>query len=306
MNRQRTPRKPAAGNLILIKAGVTIAVHAGSISGRKSMKSILLHIDHDAAMDARLQVALDIARASGGHITCLQAVNYEVFAPGDFYGSAIAAAMPVIKENAENLRSQIEQDLENEDVPWDWRFTYGIAPHRLLEASPLADIILVGPSDAGDRVGPSALVGDLVFKARAPVLVVPGDCKRLDVSAPAMVAWNGTAEAAHALRAAVPLLALAGKVWLVTVAETGEKTRFDLPAIEGAQYLSRHGIECEMVEVPRGEAGIADTLFSAAQLRECGLMVMGAYGHSRLAEMLLGGVTRKMLTDPQMPILLAH
>ena len=92
----------------------------------------------------------------------------------------------------------------------------------------------------------------------------------------------------------------------VAVAEPADKPRFDLPAVEGAQYLSRHGITCEMVEVPRGEAKIADTLFSAAQMRECGFMVMGAYGHSRLAEMLLGGVTRQMLGEPQMPILLAH
>lgn len=121
------------------------------------MKSILLHIDHDRAMTARLQVALDIARATNGHLTCLQAVSYEVFAPGDFYGSAIAAAMPVIKENAENLRAQIEKELEHEGVPWDWRFVYGIAPHRLLEASPLADIVILGPAEAGtDGRGPSA------------------------------------------------------------------------------------------------------------------------------------------------------
>ena len=56
------------------------------------MKSILLHIANDRAMTARLQVALDLARASNGHITCLQAISYEVFAPGDFYGSAMAAA----------------------------------------------------------------------------------------------------------------------------------------------------------------------------------------------------------------------
>jgi nucleotide-binding universal stress UspA family protein len=140
-----------------------------------------------------------------------------------------------------------------------------------------------------------------------PVLVVRGDVASFDVTAPVMVAWNGSAEAAHALRAAVPLLAAARKVWLVSVAEPADrKPRFDFPALEGAQYLSRHGIDCELVEVPRGEAKIGDTLFSAAQMRDCGLMVMGAYGHSRLAEMLLGGVTRQMLSAPPMPILLAH
>jgi Universal stress protein UspA and related nucleotide-binding proteins len=271
------------------------------------MKSILLHVDHDPAMEARLQVALDIARASGGHITCLQSVSYEVFAPGDFYGSAIAAAMPVIKENAEKLRQQTEAHLANEGVPWDWRFLYGIAQHRLLELSPLADVVIVGPSDTGEGgKGPSALVGDLVLKAPVPVLVVPEGTRSFDVTAPAMVAWNGSSEACVALREAVPLLAAARKVYLVSVAEPSDKQRFDFPALEGAQYLSRHGIECEVVEIPRGDAKISDTLFSAAQLRECGLMVMGAYGHSRLAEMLLGGVTRRMLSDPQMPILLAH
>lgn len=269
------------------------------------MKSILLHIDHDRAMDARLQVALDIARSSNGHVTCLQAISYEVFAPGDVYGSAIAAAMPVIKENAEKLRSQIERKLEHEEVPWDWRFVYGAAPHRLLEASSLADLVILGPSDAGDS-GPSSVIGDLVLKSPVPVLVVPEDVQGFDVGAPMLVAWNGSAEACHALRGAVPLLACSCKVTLASVAETKDKTRFDFPSSEGAKYLSRHGIDCEIVEIPQGEARIADTLFSAAQMRECGLMIMGAYGHSRLAEMLLGGVTRHMLSAPQIPIFLAH
>ena len=197
------------------------------------MKSILLHIDHDPAMQARLQVALDIARATNGHVTCLQAVSYEVFAPGAIYGSAIAAAMPVIKAGADKLRA-------------------------------------------------------------------------FDVGAPMLVAWNGSAEGAHALRAAMPLLACSCKVTLACVIEADERARFDLPSTDGAKYLARHGIDCEIVEIPRGEASIADTLFSAAQMRECGLMVMGAYGHSRLAELLLGGVTRQMLSEPQMPVLLAH
>lgn len=271
------------------------------------MKSILLHIDHDKGMQARLQVALDIARAANGHVTCLQALSYDVFAPGDIYGSAIAVAMPAIKDNAEQLRREIEAALEHEGVPWDWRFVYGMAAHRLLEASPLADIVILGTAEAGtDGRGPSALVGDVVMKSRAAVLVVPEGTKSFDVGAPVLVAWNGSAEGAHALRAAVPLLACACKVTLACVTEERDRARFDLPSTEGAKYLTRHGIDCEIVEIPRGEASIADTLFSAAQMRDCGLMVMGAYGHSRLAEMLLGGVTRRMLSEPQMPVLLAH
>jgi len=254
-----------------------------------------------------MQVALDIARTCDAHITCLQAVSYEVFAPGDFYGSALAAAMPRIKEAAEELRREIEKDLENEGVSFEWRFMYGMADTRLLEQSALHDIILVGPNDVGEEGrGPSAMVGELVLKAPAPVLVVPKATTSLDLSKDVMIAWNGSSEACVALRAAVPLLKHAGKVYLASVAEERERARFDFPPSEAAKYLSRHGISSEFVEIPRGEASISDTLFSAAQMRECGFMVMGAYGHSRLAEMLFGGVTRRSLSDPQMPMFMAH
>ncbi|MGB3470735.1 MAG: universal stress protein [Erythrobacter sp.] len=272
------------------------------------MKSILLHIGGDSCMDARLQVALDIARATDAHITCLQAVSYEVFAPGDFYGSAMAAAMPRIREAAQALRARIEGDLANEDVSWEWQFFDGMAEVRLLEQSALHDIILVGPNDIGSdgTLLPSGMAGDLALKAPVPVLVVPGHIKSFDVSAPVLVAWNGSSEACVALRAAVPLLALSKAVYLVSVEEASDKVRYDFPPVEGARYLSRHGIEAECVEIPRGKAKIADTLFSAAQMRECGMIVMGAYGHSRLAELLLGGVTRRSLSDPQLPIFMAH
>jgi len=271
------------------------------------MKSILLHVDGDDCMEARLQVALDIARAHSAHITCLQAVNYEVFAPGDFYGSALAAAMPKIKQAAEKLRAKIEADLAKEDVTWEWKLLHGMAETKLLEQSALHDLVIVGPHDIGvPGQGPSILVGNLVLHASVPVLVVPADWRQFDPKAPVLVGWNGSSEACLALRAALPLLGMAEQVYLASIAEKDDRERFDFPPVEGAEYLSRHGINAELLEIPRGEAKVADMLFSAAQLKECGLVVMGAYGHSRLSELLFGGVTRSALTDPQMPILLAH
>lgn len=272
------------------------------------MKSILLHVDRDQSFEARMQVALDLARASDGHITCLQAVSYEVFAPGDFYGSAMAAAMPRIKEAAEALRAKVEEDLANEDVSWEWRFLYGMAETRLLEQSALHDVIVIGSNDIGEEGThrPSAMAGELAIKAPAPVLVVPDKTKGLDPQAPALVAWNGSAEACVALRQGVSMLANASKVYLASVAEPGESKRYEFPILEAAKYLERHGVEVEVVEIPPSDESIADTLFDAAEMRECGVMVLGAYGHSRLAEMLMGGVTRKVLSNPRLPVLLAH
>lgn len=270
------------------------------------MRSILLHINDDACMEARMQAALDIARANDGHITCLQAVSYEVFAPGDFYGSAMAAALPKIREAAEEHREKLETDLANEDVSWEWVYQSGMAESRLLELSALQDVILVGPHDIGEKSGPSRMVGELVLKSACPVLVVPKNQKRLDLTAPIAIAWNGSAEACHALRNAVPMLRQSEKVFLVSVAGDKDPDRFDFPSVEGAKYLSRYGIDVEMVELPKDSAKTSEVLIASALKRRCGMMVMGAYGHSRLAEMLLGGVTRRAITEPALPILLSH
>ncbi len=89
--------------------------------------------------------------------------------------------------------------------------------------------------------------------------------------------------------------------------QAGRRLRsFALPPVEGAEYLSRHGIQAELVEIPQGDESVAETLVDAAAIRHCSYMVMGAYGHSRLAEFLVAGVTRSALTDPKLPILLAH
>lgn len=273
------------------------------------MKSILLHIDHDPAMTARLQVALDLARATNGHVTCLQVVSYDVFMPGDFNGSAAAAMLPVIGEAADRLQALTERALAHEGVPFDWRREHGAAGQRLVEAARLADIVILGPAEAGsDGRGPSALIGDVALHAPVPVMVVPEDARSFDVGAPMLVAWNGSAEAAHALRAAAPLLACSCQVTLVHVvdAEPDPADPAALPPTDGARYLARHGIACQIVELPRGDASVADTLLAAAQLRECAVIVMGAYGHSRLAQLVLGGVTRAMLSAPALPVLLAH
>jgi len=271
------------------------------------MKSILLHINDDEGLEARIQATLDLARAFDGHITCLQAVTYEIFAPGDFYGSAMAAAMPVIKEHAETLRRKIEKDLSNEDVSWEWIFQYGMAESCLLEKSAINDVIVIGPNDIGEtRSRPSRMASDLLLNSRTPVMVVPKSQTALDCNAAALVAWNGSTEACAALRAAVPLLSRASKVFLATVEEKKANESYDLPPVEGAEYLSRYGIQSEIVELPIGDSSVVEILMLAAETRRCSYLVMGAYGYPRLAEILLGGVTRKALTDPQIPIFMVH
>ncbi len=273
------------------------------------MKSILFNAFADSGHSKRLDVALDIARTFDSHLTVLTAVPYEAAASADPYGAAFAAMVPVWREEARKLRVDTENDLSNEGVPWDWVEKAGPVPLALLKRSSLADLVIVGEREprSGGKA-PSFTAGELAVTADCPVLVLPDECKRIDPERPALVAWDGSAESSHALRSAVPLLKRASTVYLATVEQDkpSKKGAFDLPPIRGADYLSHHGISCEIVALKPGEKGTAHTLQNAADVRDVGLIVMGAYGRTRLSEWIFGGVTRAMLSDVRVPLLLKH
>ncbi|TRD11640.1 universal stress protein [Erythrobacter insulae] len=271
------------------------------------MKSILLHVADDPCLEARVQTALDLGRSFGAHITFLQPIAYIYSIPIDVYGMSVADMMPEMRAVAGEFRQKLEERLKSEDVRWDWVTVEGPADARILSMVNTFDLLVLGACDpfAHDNHH-SSLVADMAVHAHTPVLVVPSEQNGFDCSRPAIVAWDGSAEASRALRAAVPILQRAQSVHLVSVDEDEPGKPYDLPAISGAEYLSRHEIESELVEMHRNELDIAECITNAARGREAGLIVMGAYGRSRLRQNLLGGVTRDMITDPELPLFMHH
>lgn len=271
------------------------------------MKSIMLHVDEDAGFSGRLQVALDLVREFGGHLTCVQPIAFEMAFAGDFYGAPLAVAIDTARERARTHRAEVEAHLAKEDVAWTWLSETRGAPGTLLDNASLHDVgVLSAFADGGPGSRISPLIGDMAIHARTPVLVVPPHTTSIDIDRPAMVAWNGSVEAANALRAAIPVLKRAGSVHLAAIAEKSGAAEPGLTTTEAAEYLSRHGVTCEVVKMPADAEGIAHTLLAAALVREVGCIVMGAYGHSRLRETIFGGVTREMLASVQVPLLMAH
>jgi nucleotide-binding universal stress UspA family protein len=135
-----------------------------------------------------------------------------------------------------------------------------------------------------------------------PVLVAPSEPVR-GIGQKIVVAWNGKMQAARALAASLPFLARAETVTVVTVVESHTPGR---PA-DVVRYLSWHGIRAEPVEVPAGGPGkVGQILLDHVTRSGADLLVMGAYGHSRLKEMILGGATREVLGHALLPVLMAH
>jgi len=270
------------------------------------MKSVLLYVADDSGFSGRLQVALDLVREFDGHFTCLQPVAFEMIFSGEFYGVPSAIIMENARERARNHRQEVEAHLAKEDVAWNWISEIRGEQGALLDHACLHDVAVLTASRDGERDGrASPLIGSIAIHARTPVLVVPPEIASIDVDRPALVAWNGSVEAANALRAAVPVLRRASSVYLAAVSERSGLGP-ELTTTEAAEYLSRHGVTSEVIEMPVDSEGIAHTLLGAAFIREAGCVVMGAYGHSRLRETIFGGVTREMLAKIKIPLLMAH
>ena len=273
------------------------------------MKTILFNATSDGDFSGRLDAVLDIARAFEAHLTLVHAVPYEAVGALDPYGAAFAAMVPVWREQAEELRERTLADLSNEGVSWNWVEKAGPTALAMLRESSLQDLVVLGAHEPRkDGRGPSFTAGELALTADCPVLVLPAQSTRFDVEAPALVAWDGSAEASHALRAAVPLLQRAGTVYLVSIREDAEAraNEHELASFDAAEYLSRHGVASELVEIVDGGEGTAAALQQAAAVRDAGLIVMGAYGRNRLAQWIFGGVTRAMLSDVRIPLFLMH
>lgn len=269
------------------------------------MKTILLYANEDAGFEARFQAALDVARGFGAHISCVQVTPFDAFIMGDPFGGVYALPIVVeaVREAEDKHRGRIEQRLQVEDLNWDWSRYDGAPAQVIIDRARLADLIVLSlPKGGGGYDGPLAMAGDVALHARAPVLAIPQSSRSFDCQAPALLAWNGSPEAAHALRLTLDVLRKASQVNVVTVAQ--DKT--DFPPTDAAQYLARRGIGCEVHEWPADGRSTAEALVDAAKVLGAGYVVMGAYGHSRLRESVLGGTTRDMLQRGDTPLLLAH
>jgi nucleotide-binding universal stress UspA family protein len=269
------------------------------------MKSILLYANDDTGLDGRIEAALDLAEAGQGHLTCLQAMPYDSYVLTDPFGGiyAIPEVLERLEQKKAATRQRVETRLRRAQVPWTWLDYVGEPASLLVERSRLADVIVLSLPNGEEPDRTAALAADVALHARSLTLAVPADCQSFDPAGRTLVAWNGSPESSHALRLALPLLTQAKAVDVLTVTE---EAGADFPATQACEYLGYHGIRPELHEHRSGERSIAQCILDCAAALDASYIVMGAYGHSRLREAVLGGVTRTMLRDGKRPLLLGH
>jgi nucleotide-binding universal stress UspA family protein len=274
------------------------------------MRSILLHVDDDPSLEARLQTALSLARTTNGHITCVHATPVDAYVAFDSFGGVFVMekVMEALGEQEAAVQARVEATLRAEDVGWDYRQSTGSVTHVLLSYAALADVIVTGRSErAGvpDRaiLGP---LGDIVMKSRVPVLIPGRDGPAFDPCGKAVIAWNESYEAANAVRGALPLLKHAASVDVIRIEEPAASRDKLFPSTRLLEYLSRHDVHAELVIETIESQFVGEALASLALDGGASYMVLGGYGHSRISEYIFGGVTRALLKSSPVSLVIAH
>jgi nucleotide-binding universal stress UspA family protein len=182
-----------------------------------------------------------------------------------------------------------------------WRREVGFEPDRVTEYGRAADLIVVGRAKEEEGLVPETIEAALLDSGRP--LLIAGAVAMTAIPETVAIAWKPTREAAHAVTAAMPFLATAKEIVVLTVAEDEE-----LAGVADSRFveaLGWHGFRVSAQRLPPGEAGAPDTLLAAARERKA-LVVMGGYGHGRLRQWIFGGFTRRVLTAATVPVLIAH
>ena len=275
-------------------------------SANAPIKSILFVVHDDDGLEARLQAALSLARACSAHVRLLQVVPLEAYTIVDSYGGTFVNSeiVEALDEQAEKVRRQLEAHLAKEDVSWSYEVTTSATIPELLTNAALADLVFIGRQPSWLEPGGSGigLLGELVCRTRTP-LCIPGDGREtFDPFGKAIIGWNGSVEAANAVRASIGLLRLASEVRVVRYTEAQESAFPDTGLLE---YLSRHGIAA-VLETRVARSDFANDLIEYAGLSAAQYLVIGGYSHSRSGEFLFGGVTRDLLRACPVSLVIAH
>ncbi len=273
------------------------------------IKDILLHVDPSTACARRAEVACRLATRFDAHLSGLyvNAVDEEVLF---YYGDMVASAITSIREQAiaDNRRAQeiFFRATEGADFSYEWRSVKGLVATSIVAQGRCVDLVILGQgTGAGAR-----LVSDRVpMLTGRPAMIVPTqETASASTAQRIAIAWDGGREATRAVHDALPLLKTAEAVFIVTISpdSQSENANHGPIARELSIHLDRHGIRTEVLERPRAGLPIAGVLQAAMAEVSADLLVMGFYGHSRMSELILGGVTRDILNTTEIPVFGSH
>lgn len=261
-----------------------------------AIKNILVHQDSTQNCATRLRVAVALAKQHDAHLKV-------VFARGGWKAS--------ITESAQKSRNEFDSLVQGVDAEWIEADAFDPDKNlvdQLLWHTRHSDLVVLGQHNERDHgFAPKTLVEQLMLESGRPVLVIPHSWKFAPFGDRIMVAWDRKRESTRAVNDALPFLTRASLVELVAVTskKPAPDKKFDRCA-DLAVHLGFHGIQSVTNNLIARDIDITNLLLSIITDGDIDMVVMGGYGHARLRETVLGGVTKDVLTQMPVPILMSH
>jgi len=277
-----------------------------------AFKNLLVHIDDTKACDRRVAAAMALAQSHDAHLTGLYiggVMRLPTYVDAELPREVIEDQQKRLAARAEAVRSRFTQAAERNGLVADCRVetdSFESAPSILARHARYADMTIVGQPnpDEGGMPGPDVVESAFLSSGR-PALVVPYIGAPAAIGKRVLIAWDAGREAARAVNDALPFLEKAKPV-IVLAVNPDDGSHGEQPGADIALHLARHGITVECKATYADDISVGDTILSRAADESVDLIVMGGYGHSRLREMVLGGVTRHMLEHMTVPVFMSH
>jgi nucleotide-binding universal stress UspA family protein len=276
-----------------------------------TLRTILVHLDRTEASAARLDAAVALAIAHDAHLTGLHV--------DDFIDTTPLHAMPGFpveyleqldvraKKEAAESEKRFRDRLSRETLAWEWHADAGDTGSTIGLHARYADIAVIGQAQPGASYAGREVPARVALETGRPVLVVPYIGARKTPGDNVLVAWDARREATRAVTDALPVLQRAKKVTVLAFnPEGGRAGHGDIPSADIGRWLAHHDVRVEAAQGYARDVDVGNALLSRVADLGADLLVMGAYGHSRLRELVMGGVTRRVLEEMTVPVLMSH
>lgn len=279
-----------------------------------SLGTIIIHCDDSAQSEKRLDLAMQLARRHEAHISAL-ALGVEIYLPA---GMGMETTVDLWARQAADVRKRNKEiseacaaTLAKQGVLGDARavtVSEGGVAAEIARQARYGDLVIVGqPVDNDANALATNILEGALFESGRPALVVPADVATDDLGRRVVVAWDASRMAARALYDSLLLLEKAEQIDLVVVdPQISRDEHGGEPGADIALVLSRHDLNVTVYQLPRAGRSAGEVIHQHATDANADLIVMGAYGHARWQQSLLGGVTSDMLRSAKIPLLMSH
>ena len=273
-----------------------------------AIKDILVHLTDGGDCAARVDTAIALAQAHGAHLTGLYILWIPVM-PG-YVEAQIGAEVlnrqrELYLERANAARDKFSNSAETAGISFESRCAEGLGNELLCLHARYCDLLLMGRHANAFMDDATNLAESVILESGKPVMVLPEAGVAGLPGRHVAVAWNGSREAIRAIDAALPLLCAAERVDVLEV-DPADNDGNSLPGADISTHLARHGVKVRAAGLASGGEGVGEALLARAVSDGADLLVMGAYGHARWRELILGGATAHVLRHSNMAVLMAH